>query len=148
MQATANKFITEFRIEDVDHARWLPCDASTMLEKLNSKSAIWTGWVNGQVLAICGITTVHPHYAKCWTYLHPDVRKHRYWLHRSVKKILHNYVRANAFFRVDAECYETHVEAGIWLDRLGLKAEGRMPFYGPQGETMIRHAWYPRGLHG
>jgi hypothetical protein len=148
MQATANKFITEFCLEDLDHAPWLPMDAGAMLERLLGKSAIWSGWIDGRLLAIAGITTIHPHYAKCWTYLHPDVRKHRYWLHRNTRRILWNYCRAQEFWRVDAECYETHVEAGIWLDRLGLKAEGRMPFYGPQGETMVRHAWYPRGLNG
>lgn len=148
MQATTNKYVTEFRVEDLAHAPWLPVDAPAMLDKLRPTSAIWTGWIDGTVVAICGITTIHPHYAKCWTYLHDDVRKHRVWLHRTVKRILHNYVRASEFWRVDAECYETHLAAGIWLDRLGLKAEGRMPFYGPQGETMVRHAWYPRGLHG
>lgn len=147
--AISNKFVTEFRIQDVDHAPWLPANAKPLLEKILGQSAIWTGWVDGKVVAVCGITLVHPHYGHCWTYLHPDALTHRYWLHRRTKRILQNYVRASELFRVDAVCLASHVEASVWLDRLGLKREsGPMRYYGPQGETMVRHVWFPRGING
>jgi hypothetical protein len=44
--------VTEFRVQDVDHAPWLPFDARALLTKILSQSAIWTGWVDGKVVAV------------------------------------------------------------------------------------------------
>ena len=148
MQAICKKTVTRFELADLDGLTWLPMEAGPLLEKLVSKSAIWTGRVDGQVVAICGITMMQEHAAKAWSYLHPDVRAHRYWLHRRVKRILRQVVAASEFWRVEADCYTTHAAAHIWLTRLGFQREGEMPLSGPKGEGMTRYAWFPRGLLG
>jgi hypothetical protein len=142
------KSVTTFAMPDCDGADWLPIEAWEILPKIIPKSMIWTGRLNEQVVAICGITAVHPHLAEVWSYLHPDARAHRFWLHRSVKRILRVVVANSEFWRVQAVCYSTNLDAHVWLRRLGFQRESHMPFYGPKGELMTRYVWFPRGLLG
>ena len=147
MQATC-KTVTRFEVDDLEACAWLSPDMRCQIRRLVLCSAMWTGRVDGQVVAICGITEIHPHYAKAWSYLTRDAVAHRIWLHRATKRILHNWIRASEYWRVEADCLVTNLPAHNWLRHLGFQREGELPLAGQMGEGMTRYAMFPRGILG
>ncbi len=119
-----------------------------MMEKLLPVSAMWTGRIEGQIVAFTGITQIHPHLAEAWSYLHADALAHRFWLHRETLRHIRETAAKYNFWRVQVLCYTGHEAAERWLERLGFTEESVMPFFGPGGETMTRYVWFPRGLNG
>ena len=147
MSATI-KTVEPFQLRDLAGVTWLPIEAAATLGTILPSSAIWTGRVNGKVVAICGVTTLYSHHAEAWSYLHTSALPYKYWLHRAVSRVLHRYVLEANLWRVQAVADITNEAAGRWLERLGVEQESVMPLYGPQGETMSRYVLFPRGLHG
>lgn len=135
-------------MQDLAGVTWLPVEAAATLVTILPSSAIWTGRVNGRVVAICGVTTLYSHHAEAWSYLHHSALPYKYWLHREVSRILHRYVRDANLWRVQAVAETANEAAGRWLEHLGFVLESVMPLYGPQGETMTRYVLFPRGVHG
>ena len=133
---------------DLNGCAWMPPEAWTVLPRILPQSAIWTGRINGQVVCIAGLTTIFPHLAEAWTYLHPDAVAHRFWLHRRVSRTLHSYVEASELWRVQAVAETDKPAAKAWLEKLKFKAESVMPMAGPLGESMTRYVWFPRGING
>ena len=146
-QATL-KSVQDFHLQDLQGVTRLPPEAAATLGAILSHSAIWTGRVNGRVVAICGVTTLYGHHGEAWSYLHTSALPYKYWLHREVSRILHRYVREANLWRVQAVADTANQAAGRWLEHLGFVLESVMPLYGPQGETMTRYVLFPRGVHG
>lgn len=140
--------VRAFSLEDVASAPWLPAEALAVLAHLKLQSGIWTGRMNGEIVAVCGVTQLNEYVAEAWTFLHPTALTAPYWLFRATKSILACYVDACGFWRVQALVEETQRPAQNWIEHLGFDLESRMPLAGPKGETVLRYVWFPKGLNG
>ena len=118
------------------------------MTRIGPQSGIWTGRINGEIVAVCGVTALQPHLAEAWTFLHPDALRRPVWLFRATKEILQTYVQACGFWRVQALANATEPGAQNWLRISGFTEESRMPLAGPTGETVIRYVWFPKGMGG
>ena len=61
------KTVTPFKLDDLNGIDWLPDGAYMDLSSILARSTIWTGRVNGHVVAICGLTKLNGHTAEAWT---------------------------------------------------------------------------------
>lgn len=143
-----SKTVWPYDVRDAADAPWLPANAADLMAKLLPMSAMWTGRINGEIVAFTGITTIHPHLAEVWSYLHPDALKHRFWLHKQTCTYLRRTVKERNFWRVQVLTYAGHEAAERWVKKLGFTCEAEMPYFGPNGETMTRFVWLPRGING
>lgn len=139
------KTVTPFKLDDLNGIDWLPDGAYMDLSSILARSTIWTGRVNGHVVAICGLTKLNGHTAEAWTYLHREALLYPYWLHRATKRILHNFAGAYDMLRVQAMAVDQADAACRWLEHLGFAVECLCPLMGHHGETMRRYVWFPKG---
>lgn len=110
-------------------------------------SALWarmgpayTGFVDGSVIGCSGVITGGTHIGLVWAAVAQDVGRHMLWLHRAVRRYLDAVVMTHRVKRLEATV-EEGFEAGCrWIELLGFRFEGRMPWYGLNGETHLRYA--------
>lgn len=142
------KSVQPFTLDDLDGVGWLPDGAYHTLAMILPRSTVWTGRVQGEVVAVCGLTKINDYCCEAWTYLHKEAVLHPFWLHRATMRILENDVGASEYRRVQSYADDTAQAACRWLERLGFHVESLCPLMGDRGQTLRRYVWFPGGHRG
>lgn len=96
----------------------------------------------GDFVILCGgIVTVPPSLGILWAVLSARASRHMVWLHRATKRL----IESEPVRRLEATVEEGFPAGCRWLELLGFKHEGVMPYYGAGGETHIRFGLYRPG---
>lgn len=93
----------------------------------------------GVPIACAGLVLHWRGLASAWALFADEARRHSLPLHRAVLRGLDTLTRQHGLRRVEATTREDYVTGQAWLERLGFRLEGRMPHYGPDGETHLRY---------
>jgi hypothetical protein len=92
---------------------------------------------DGDTVILCGgIIPIFKGHGQCWALLSVQAGRHMTWLHYATKR----FISIDHWNRLEATV-EMGFEGGCrWVELLGFRFEGRMPKYGPNGETHLRYA--------
>ncbi len=89
----------------------------------------FTGWNNGEVIAIAGVTIMWPGTGEAWVLFSEDYRKHTMFIHRESLRHLGWIAEKFKLKRIQACALKESESANRWLEHLGFNAEGDMPNY-------------------
>ena len=143
--SVTTKTVAPFTLDDLSGVEWLPAGAYMDLSAILHRSVVWTGRIEGRVVAVCGLTKLNGHTAEAWTYLHREALLHPFWLHRATKRIVRDYAGAYDMLRIQAMAEDKAAAACRWLECLGFTVEGVCPLMGHEKQTMRRYVWFPKG---
>lgn len=104
----------------------------------------FAGFVDGELAAVAGVVLGLVPWGgvgEAWAVLTDLGRAHPLFVHRRVVRALKAIIREHNLHRVQATVLEPFTVGATWCEALGMVQEGRMPRYGPEGETMLRYAW-------
>lgn len=109
-----------------------------ILKQLGLKKTIFSGIVEGRVVAIAGIMFLWNGVGEAWASFTPEGEHYMKSIHRKSKEII-RYCLENGFWRI-----QTNILAGFhkgikWVEGLGFKYEGEMRKFSPDGKDMIRY---------
>jgi hypothetical protein len=90
---------------------------------------------DGDTILLCGGVIPQFKNGICWALLSSDAAKHMSALHYATKRFL----TIQNWQRLEATVEEGFASGCRWVELLGFKFEGRMPKYGPLGETHLRY---------
>lgn len=123
------------------HYPWDDVAAAAQLRV--DRGPAWTGFVDGQIAAVGGMTILWPGLGEAWLVMTPVGMTHPTFVTRRLAKHLWAVIREHALRRVQVDVVADHL-AGLDLVRaLGFRDEHRMEHYGPSGEAFIRLAMFP-----
>ena len=111
-----------------------------MIREGARRGPAWTGWLDGRVIGVAGITLHWQGRAQAWCALAPGIPK-PVWvgIHRAVATRLAQ-LRELGVVRLEAETMRGFLAGDRWLRMLGFEYEGTMRCYGPGGEDFGRYA--------
>jgi hypothetical protein len=90
-------------------------------------------------IMICGgIAKISANHGVCWALMSPEAGRHMLFMHRAVQR----FITSQPWKRLEATVAEGFTPGCRWVEMLGFKFEGPMPFYGPAGETHLRYGRY------
>ena len=123
------------------HYPWQDAEDAAQLRA--ARGPAWTGFVDGQIAAVAGMTILWPGLGEAWLVLTPVGMAHPVFVTRRIAKHLWAVIREHGLRRVHVDVVADH-QAGLDLVRaLGFTDEHRMAAYGPSGEDFIRLAMFP-----
>src|SRR5271169_5706888 len=89
---------------------------------------------DGDHIILCGgIVDIGLKRGTCWALLSQDAGQHMLFLHRAVRRFL----TMQHWQRLEATVEENFSAGCKWVELLGFQFEGRMPGYGPDGQTHL-----------
>ena len=89
---------------------------------------------DGFILLCGGIIPQEPGIGKLWALLSQDAGSHFIWLTRATRR----FIDSQAYRRIEVTTEEGYPQGCRWLKLLGFKREGKVPGFGPNGETHVR----------
>jgi RimJ/RimL family protein N-acetyltransferase len=105
-----------------------------------AKGSAYTGIIGDQIMGCAGIFLLWPGMAEVWAVTTPLVTTHTMAFHRTISRGLDVVERTMRLHRIQVAIHVDHFVSQKWIRRLGFKAEGSMPGYGPDGATYMRFA--------
>ena len=90
---------------------------------------------DGDQVILCGGVIPQLKNGVCWALLSSEAGRHMSYLHYATKRFL----SAWNWQRLEATVEENFLAGCRWVELLGFKFEGKMPKYGPNGETHLRY---------
>lgn len=94
----------------------------------------------GAVVACCGIASFYPGSGEAWALVHPNAPAVVY---RYIRDVWITARDSGIFRRIQANVNGDDPKAIRLAEHLGFVEEGRMPRFGPKGETYVRYVVYP-----
>ena len=106
----------------------------------------FTAWVDGERAACAGIALFpRARVGHAWAFVGPLGHRHGVFITRAVVRGLRAIIEDYGLIRVEADTLADWPTARRWLDWMGFEDEGMMRHRGPNGETMLRYALFPKG---
>jgi RimJ/RimL family protein N-acetyltransferase len=96
----------------------------------------FTGRKDGQVIGCAGLKPMWGGVALAWSMLSPEVRKHPFFLHRTVKRELERLARSCGFHRVELIVMQGFEAGKAWAKALGFESEGIRRKYTPDKQDI------------
>jgi hypothetical protein len=93
----------------------------------------------GKLVMVGGIVSPWPRSGEAWAILAPEASECVVSLNRSVRRVVHGFRRGMGLNRLQAHVEEGFHKGNRWATWMGFKEEGRMPKFGPEGETFVRY---------
>lgn len=106
------------------------------LSPLVPHGLVWTGEVDGEVMAIGGVEPIWENRAVAFMFISGNSGPHFRSVHKAVRDFLDN----TPFRRVEAYVDVGFKEGVRWMKMLGFELEGHMRAYGPDGRDMLLYA--------
>jgi hypothetical protein len=97
----------------------------------------FTGWYEGTIVVIAGITILWPGHGEAWALFSKNFKDHKYFIHRESLRHIRWLAAKHNLRRIQASSLQENEAANRWLEHLGFKPEGEMPEYW-QGKTFTR----------
>lgn len=138
------KTVTRTTDADLDEAAYIPLDQRRHLRVLLPLSLAWTGRIDGVIVAIAGVTEIHPGHGEVWSYLTPRARDASIWLSYAVARRFRRF--RPQYFRLQASTDEHDRVACRWLEWLGFHVETRRRLAGAQRQTILGYVCFPQEL--
>ena len=113
--------------------------------KVDANGPAYTGLVNGEVAGFAGIILMWPGVGEGWILGSDLFASNKLWFVRNVKKYLEKIMNTHDLHRVQTTVM--HGQTGLvrLVEFLGMKFEGRLRHYGPNGEDYLmygRISWH------
>lgn len=128
--------VRSFKSEDYESLAGYPTEHSL---------PAFTALVDGERAACAGVALFpRARVGHAWAYVGPLGRKHGFFISRAVVRGLRAIITDYGLVRVEADTLLSWEVARGWLRWMGFVEEGAMLLRGPNGETMVRYALFPR----
>ena len=98
----------------------------------------FTGIYNDEIMACCGIIKLWDGVGSLWAVTTSLVAQKPLAFHRAISYGLKQLRITMGLWRLETSIHEEHWVSQIWIQKLGLKFEGKSPGYGPDKATYIR----------
>lgn len=99
----------------------------------------------GRVIASAGVIVLWTGVGDAWAQLGPESRQHLRAIQFYTRRGLSMISRERHLRRVQALVIKEFEAARRWAESLGFEVESEMPLAGPNGETLVRYAYFPKG---
>ena len=99
----------------------------------------YTGWYDGGIVVIAGITILWPGHGEVWALFSKSFKNHKFFIHRESLRHIRWLATKHNLRRIQASALKDNESASRWLEHLGFTPEGDMPEYW-QGKTFTRWA--------
>lgn len=135
--------------EDMFRAKWRHRDMEELLlmgpdaralAKYYAEGPAYTMEYDGIILLCAGVITIWPGMGEAWFRGTDQIYQHKEAVLGACIKYFKFIKEATPFRRIQAAVHEDWETALRFAKRMGMKEEGRMPFYGMKGEHYIRLA--------
>ena len=120
-----------------------------LLENFKERAAAYiqagpafTGFYDGEIMACCGIAKIWNGVGYLWAITTALVATKPKSFHRAIVHGLEQLRFTMGLWRLETAIHEDHWVSQLWIQRLGLKFEGKAPGFGPDKSTYIRFGRY------
>jgi hypothetical protein len=110
-------------------------------EALEKEGRCVTLIVDDEPALVTGICELWPGVGEAWFMAGNKIYSYPITIARAVKESLHEYIALANFWRIQANVKADWEEAIRFARFCGMKEEGLMPKYGPNGIDYLRMAW-------
>ena len=110
-----------------------------MKEKIDGSGPAFAGLANGEVVGIAGVAILWPGVGDGWIMAAEEISKHKIWFVRSVKKYMELVMNNYKLHRVQTTVLHGHTDLIRLVEFLGMRFEGRLSGFGPQGEDYLMY---------
>lgn len=101
----------------------------------------YTAWIDGRIAGCMGVMIPWEGHGDGWAVWTPTGLRHAGLVHRATRTGLAQIIRDYRIRRLQADVIAAFPAGRRWAEHLGMRLEGLMPSYGPEGETFARYAW-------
>ena len=138
--------IVPFKPEHWDMIEFREFEKETMGKMLNevrlrvdAAGPAYTGLVNGKVAGFAGVIIMWPGVGEGWILGSDLFSKNKLWFLRNVKRYLGKIMNTHQMHRVQTTVLHGHTNLIRLVEFLGMRFEGRMKHYGPNGEDYLMY---------
>jgi hypothetical protein len=110
-----------------------------MKQKIEGSGPAFTGLAGGKVVGFAGVVILWPGVGDGWIMAAEAISKHKLWFVRSVKKYLDLIMHNHNLHRVQTTVLHGHTDLIRLVEFLGMRFEGRLIGFGPQGEDYLMY---------
>src|SRR2546422_1345571 len=120
----------------------LPPGSTGVSCKVMMKGPAWTVRKDGNIICCYGFAPMMRGCAEAWMVMSPEGKVSPLMALRYAKQVIGTIMQAGLFRRVQAVGEEGQAGHRDWVEHLGVKIEGVMLKYGPNGETYLRFVMF------
>jgi hypothetical protein len=128
----------QIQLREIDLKSILPIDPVKMIQNMARTGPFYTGFVDDEILFICGLMIFWRGFAEAWTGTTDLVEKYPILFTKAIKRLLSFEIENRKLNRVQLNVVENHLRSLLWVKLLGFTLESKMERYGPNGETYYR----------
>jgi|TARA_R110002051_G_scaffold5954_12_gene29640 hypothetical protein len=113
--------------------------------RVNDSGPTYTGFVDGKVAGFAGVILMWPGVGEGWILGSDLFASNKLWFIRNVKRYLEKIMKTHEMHRVQTTVLHGQTELIRLVEFLGMKFEGRLRNYGPNGEDYLmygRISWH------
>ena len=113
--------------------------------RVDASGPAYTGLVDGKVAGFAGVILMWPGVGEGWILGSDLFKENKLWFIRNVKRFLGKIMNTHQMHRVQTTVLHGHTDLIRLVEFLGMKFEGRMRNYGPNGEDYLmygRTSWH------
>ena len=113
--------------------------------RVDAAGPAYTGLVNGKVAGFAGVIIMWPGVGEGWILGSDLFAENKLWFIRNVKRYLGKIMKTHQMHRVQTTVLHGHTGLIRLVEFLGMRFEGRLSGYGPQGEDYLmygRTSWH------
>ena len=107
--------------------------------RVNDSGPTYTGLVDGKVAGFAGVMQMWPGVGEGWILGSDLFASNKLWFVRNVKRYLEKIMNTHQMHRVQTTVTHGHTELIRLVEFLGMKFEGRLKNYGPNGEDYLMY---------
>jgi len=105
--------------------------------RVTASGPTYTGFVDDKVAGFAGVMLMWPGVGEGWILGSNLFESNKLWFVRNVKRYLENIMNTHQMHRVQTTVMHGHTELIRLVEFLGMKFEGRLRNYGPNGEDYL-----------
>lgn len=132
-------FRAVWRRKDREELRQMGVGAQQRLAEYYAKGPSFTLLHDHMIVACGGVIDIWPGFGEAWFRGTNLIYEHKDYLKKVVFKTFQG-LKNNKYRRIQSAVQEDWITARRFAEFLGMKSEGRMPFYGFKGEHFVRYA--------
>ena len=107
--------------------------------RVDASGPAFTGLVDGKVAGFAGVILMWPGVGEGWILGSDLFAENKLWFIRNVKRFLGKIMNTHEMHRVQTTVLHGHTDLIRLVEFLGMKFEGRLRGYGPQGEDYLMY---------